>query len=229
MKVQLSAYLPTSLLKSLQQHLDFALLEPTWTGEYIDFYKHYTGPKLLDNGFIENNRRSLDHEPLIEYARAVDATWVIAPDKLGDWGYNLSSALKLSRIWPKKKILVCLGGPTPFQFTMQSVVVRALGFHGCCLSYMLNRVPVGGPFVHMLGFKGAESYSEFYGPKIHWLSLDTVEPLSAAHWGWSYQEQGFATFPRPKPYSDLDRFDEVTMQRARQNIHFLRQKLNGPV
>lgn len=218
--IKYAAYLPTSLLEELNDLMDFHFLEPNTHPKYIGFYARQTDkPKLLDNGLIEFEN-SWGVEALVEYRQKVMADDVIGPDRLGNWYFNLMSFRTLLGRHPQPSIV--LAGPD-----WQEQCNTILKFRGStlvCLPYRLNRQPVEGNRIHLLGFKKPEYYTP-YRAMSRELSLDTTEPISAGYHLWSYAKNGLATFPRPKDYADLYfTVDQITTIRS--NILWFKNYLN---
>lgn len=222
--VRYGAFLPPGLLFALQGELDMVFMEPVENKQYIDFYKSYKGdgsPKILDNGLIENGGEPFPHEFLLDYAEAIRADIIIAPDKLGNWQYNYYHAKIMARYWATG---ICLAGP---DFVQQGAsVATEANMPLICLPYRLNRVPIAAgaaKMVHLLGYKHPEQYAPYIsanGP----ISIDTVEPISAAANKWSYADQRFASFPRPANYMELDP-TSISIELCISNIRWFKKKL----
>jgi hypothetical protein len=208
--IQLSSYLPWRLVEFIQPHLDLSFLEPNQDGRYVDRYRARRDVKILDNGLIEFGE-SVRSKDLVEYASWVDATYIIPPDKIGDWSYNLEQAEEMVVKYrvPPARIMVCLGGPLPPDFKLQALKCRELGFGGICLPYRLNRHPTPqlGMRCHLLGLKWPEEYKSYVEQASGSLSLDSTEFISGSIAKKCYEMDGFTTTKRPKNYTDVSIYD----------------------
>lgn len=203
MTIEYGAFLPESYL-DLQYLMDYCFLEPMDSQRYRDFYRQWqrekNGDLVLDNGLIELGQ-SINGPKLAEYASYVEATWVIPPDKLGNWEFNITAAREFSRMWPKSQLLVALAGPQATDFDIQSSIVMGEGFGGICLPYRLNRcMPTHSHRIHLLGNKMPEQFYPYDEDGINDVTYDTVEPISAAMRGIAYQQVGIWTVKRPTNY-----------------------------
>lgn len=222
-RIKLGIYLPTHLLEDLQPELEYAFLEPNTDPQYIEYYRQYSGQKLLDNGFIENNHQAMEITPLVQYFRDVNADLIVAPDRWGNFNWNWSTALVLAEQVDITKILVILGGPN---FQEEADKAWKSGFHHIGLPARRNRYAViFEGHVHLFGMRFPEEYLSYCtGAKD--VTMDTVEPISAAEHNWLYSMKGLASFPRPQDYADLNPFGSRDDHRI--NIRYLRDKLSRP-
>lgn len=229
-RIDLCAYLPTKLVPHIQPLMKLAFLEPCDDGDYIDYYRRYEGVKILDNGLIEFGK-SITPTGLMEYARAVDATFIIPPDKIGNWEYNSEQALKFmfdNHLSPKR-ILPCLGGPYVGDWLEQVGTCIAHSFGGMCLPFRTNRFPVRaalGSRLHLLGLKWPEdfkSYLRLNGAGVN-LSLDTTEFVNAAYDAKLYNEDGFTTTQRSSGYKDMPATKGV-LHSVLANFKWLQEKM----
>jgi hypothetical protein len=223
-QVRLGAVLPIHHLGDLQPLLDYAFVEPIDDARYTAFYKVFKGLKILDNSHGQYGTDPASCERLFEYAKLVDATEVIAPDKLGDWSFNYSWARAFAKLWPKNQTLVCLAGPQAGSFSMQADYVLNEGYAGVCLPYRLNRTFGNyGDRLHLLGLRAPEQFHGYLGEGHVDVSLDTSEPISAASRGVHYaSDGGLWTVKRPKNYMRLELTKEE-LRWAAANISFLKQ------
>src|SRR5437870_3644821 len=199
--MKLSCLLPTNHIRDLQPSLDFVFMEPIQDRRYISECLHSPNEfKLLDNGFIEFNGHGLGVFDLIDYFHKVNATHVIATDKLGDWPFNSHMAKRTARYVGKQRTFVVLAGPTPLRFWWQTGIARLYGFAGVCLPYRLNRIPTRHTTIHLLGYRHPERHIDFPSD----CTMDTTEPVNAALRGWNYEHQGFASFKRHPNYQNID-------------------------
>lgn len=228
-RIELCAYLPTALVPIIQPQMSLAFLEPCDDRDYIEYYRHYKGTKILDNGIIEFGA-SISARRLADYSSMVGADFIIPPDKLGDWDYNFTSASEYSanHYIAKSYLLPCLAGPYARDFEYQYRAVYNQYYGGMCLPYRTNRIPIPvirGLRLHLLGLKWPEDYEPYIrlNTDAH-LSLDTTEFVSAAYRGLCYRTNGFETSKRPKHYHSL-RADDELLGLIVDNMNWLQQRM----
>lgn len=222
--IKYGAYLPSALVEKVQPFLDLAFLEPTEDPRYTDYYKSLKGTiKVLDNGLCENGGVAKTIPYLLDYAKETEPDIIIAPDRLGDWVYNYFQAKILRRLCNTG---ICLAGPA---WDQQVQMAETENIQWIFLPYRLNRQPVAptkpDTKIHLLGFKNPEDYLPYIAlAPTGVISLDTVEPISAAFHEWSYADKKFASFPRPEGYAYLDK-TKVSLDLILENINWFKNYL----
>lgn len=219
--IKLGMYLPAGLVERIQPHLDLGFLEPNPSPAYIEYYREFKGITLLDNGLIEF-KRVIGLDELRKYRDEIQPGYVVAPDQLGNWQYNLMIARLLKKDgWSTG---VVLGAYEAADWAEQARQAQLVGLEPILLPYRLNRVPVKGNWIHLLGYRKPEEYRSFEAVAND-VSIDTVEPISSAYNEWSYSEKGMASFPRPVNFDELDN-KRLSVDLAVENVLWFKEYIN---
>ena len=232
LKVEWSGLIPTEALRKsyFDDLVDYWLIEPIENAEYKSLMREKTGWKLLDNGFHEY-KRPVSSALLRKWVDEVNANAIVAPDMLGNWDFNYQCAISCrSDVMPYNvEVFGVLGGGLNHEWQDQADTfsLEPPAINGICLPFKLNRFPIlTHSHVHLFGFKHPEDYWSYRQMGYKRLTIDTVEPISAALRGILYEaEGGIVTYPRVPDYMNWEfTLDTVTI--ARSNIMYLKEHLN---
>lgn len=194
MAIALSMELPTCRLKewSPLADLDFVLAHKVLEDKaYADFF--FNRPKdrelILDNSYHELGYPLAPTE-LRHAALLCRATYVIAPDKVGDVSFNIKSFCRAREFMPGQALAVVMtgsenGDPAEREFFLRSVATAEML---CCTFKQKERLkwfaesPMALTWqrIHLLGVSELDELSEWYT-----LTCNLIENLPAGPRSWS--------------------------------------------
>lgn len=253
--MRLAMEIPTCMVEQISPltDLDFCLAhEVLDSKDYAEFYSNQRTlgrDVILDNSFHELGK-SMSIAELIEAAKRINPTWVIAPDRLGDvaFGYEQFKAmLPFMKEIPQTKLAVNMTGASEhdrsmfFLNTYEHVKMICFPYRENRLEWFatLSRQYSGyrwPPHIHLLGMNEFDELHKFQGlfeangiPPWR-VSIDTSKPLK---WGLCDELMRADKSPRGASIksADLLRFPskDLTEKRLRcclWNIAYLRKFLS---
>lgn len=248
--IQLAMELPVAFRGILNDFcdLDFALAHRVLESEEYTAYYASRGigrELILDNSMHELGE-ALPVRDILEAANRVNATYVIAPDRLGDPAWGLAQAREMQDLMPQvlrgnTRLAFVLCGKTENQRWQFLEELRKDSM--ICLPYREERTEwfrltmFRGRRLHLLGMSTVEELQKWIvlerelarrGEGVIF-SFDTSKPVK---WGWAHEWMDKLHNLRGAPLSSrkLLEIDDLTMEELGYmiyNTHFLRRILAG--
>lgn len=203
-------------------------------------------PVILDNSMHELGQ-PLEAATIAEAARRCHPDWVIPPDRLGQWSWNLEQ-LKIMKplLHPKWKLAAVMCGATAFERSTTLSVAASLGCEMMCYPYREARrawveehfraLVISGPVthIHLLGVSSLQElrdweYMSRHGLRSINISVDTAK---AYKWGMSGDDISVMDNLRSSPLGssallDVKMTPDERLRPIIQNIHTLKAVCRG--
>lgn len=217
------SHIPTKYIQQVRRRsdMDFALAHLVLKDVgYLRAYRFRPrGRKLLlDNGLFENGE-PLPIADLVEAAKLVDATYVIAPDRTDDWKWTCDKVVEFIEACDQNfGVAAVITGPEPAQMAKCYKFYASIGVDMYCWTFLLDRysairqITDDGVGIdkekphHLLGFSTREELRMTVGelPFRLQLSLDSSKPINAAFSGERIADSGRGKYKRPSLDSEID-------------------------